>query len=219
MMGTAGIAAEKYSHVKYFPNRPAYYYYYDIAVDISKFGVESFDMLGQEVLVECLRAKYGDKVADWCRDFWMGERGRMCLAHTRYARCNNNMGVEVSWRLIKEAISGLASFSEFIRALCKFICRQLGDEHRNRMRTAGDANAFICHPKATKERYTAVQVVCVSQDPKRVLYIGGIHQQGPSRRPIQQHGEDDYGELDCTVAVAYKDRSVNFFAPSPPFRG
>ena len=36
MMGTAGIAAEKYSHVKYFPNRAAYDDYYDIAVDIGE---------------------------------------------------------------------------------------------------------------------------------------------------------------------------------------
>ena len=36
MVGTAGIAAEKYSHVKYFPNRAAYDDYYDIAVDIGE---------------------------------------------------------------------------------------------------------------------------------------------------------------------------------------
>ena len=82
---TAGIAAEKYSHVKYFPNRAAYDDYYDIAVDIGEVGVESFATRIQEMLVDYLRDKHGDKVADWCRDFWTGERGRMCLAHSRYA--------------------------------------------------------------------------------------------------------------------------------------
>ncbi len=38
MMGTAGIAAEKYSHVKYFPNHAAYDDYYDIVVDIGDIG-------------------------------------------------------------------------------------------------------------------------------------------------------------------------------------
>jgi hypothetical protein len=46
MVGTAGIAAEKYSHVKYFPNRAAYDDYYDIAVDIGEVGVESFAHTG-----------------------------------------------------------------------------------------------------------------------------------------------------------------------------
>ncbi len=75
-------------------------------------------LLDQEMFVEHLRTKYGDKVADWCRDFWTGERASMCLAQNQYAWCNNNMGVEVSWHLIKEICSGLASLSQFIGALC-----------------------------------------------------------------------------------------------------
>ena len=70
MVGTAGIVAEKYSHVKYFPNRAAYDDYYDIAVDIGEVGVESFATRIQEMLVDYLRDKRGDKVADWCRDFY-----------------------------------------------------------------------------------------------------------------------------------------------------
>jgi hypothetical protein len=159
MMGSAGIAAEKYSHVKYFPNRAAYDDYYDIAVDIGEVGVESFATRIQEMLVDYLRDKHGDKVADWCRDFWTGERGRMCLAHSRYAGCNNNMGVEVSWRQIKRVCPSLASLAEFIGALCKFIRRQLGEEHRDRLRKEGDSNAFIRYPTATKSMYDAVQDV------------------------------------------------------------
>ncbi len=82
------------------------------------------------MLVDYLREKHGDKVADWCRDFWMDERGRMCLAHSRYARCNNNlnMWVEVSWHPIEPVCPGLASLAEFMRALCKFIRHQLGED-------------------------------------------------------------------------------------------
>ena len=43
----------------------------------------------------------------------------MCLAHSRYAGCNNNMGVEVSWRLIKSIWSCLATLAQLIGALCK----------------------------------------------------------------------------------------------------
>jgi hypothetical protein len=130
MAGTAGIAAEKYSHVKYFPNRAAYDDYYDIAVDIGEVGVDSFATRIQEMLVEYLREKHGDSVADWCRDFWTSERGRMCLAHSRYAGCNNNMGVEVSWRNIKRVCPGLASLAEFIGALCNIHGYQQGQPRR-----------------------------------------------------------------------------------------
>ncbi len=66
MVGSAGIAAEKYSHVKFFPIRAAYDDYYDIAVDIGEVGVDSFATWFQEMLVDYLREKHGDKVADWC---------------------------------------------------------------------------------------------------------------------------------------------------------
>jgi len=63
IVGTAGIAAEKYSHVKYFPNSFADDDYYDIAVDIGEVGVDSFATRIQEMLVDYLRDKHGDKVA------------------------------------------------------------------------------------------------------------------------------------------------------------
>ena len=77
----AGIAADQHSHVKYFPCVPAYDDYDDILVGISEVGVESFATRVQELLVAYLRATYGDGPANWCRDFWTGDRGRMCLAH------------------------------------------------------------------------------------------------------------------------------------------
>ena len=66
------------------------------------------------------------------------------------------MGVEVAWRLIKAICSELCYLSQFIAALCKFIRTQLGEEHMDRLRKAGDANAFIIHPKPTKEMYGAM---------------------------------------------------------------
>ena len=69
------------------------------------------------------------------------------------------MGVEVSWRLIKEICSNLACLAQFIGALCKFIRTRLGEEHMDSMRKAGAANAFINHPKPTNEMYDAVQAM------------------------------------------------------------
>jgi hypothetical protein len=74
----------------------------DIVVNICEIGVESFATRAQHMLVDYLRSNYGDKVANWCQDFWTGDRGRMCLCHSRHAGCNNNMGVDVSWRDIKK---------------------------------------------------------------------------------------------------------------------
>ena len=124
--GTAGIAAQNYSQVHQFPFRAAFDDYYDRAVDIGEVGVPEFADLVQGLLVDYIQAKYGDKPADRCREFWTGDRGRMCLSHAGYAGSNNNMGVEFSWRLIKEICSYLVSLATFIGALCKFICTQLG---------------------------------------------------------------------------------------------
>ncbi len=63
MVGTAGIAAEKYSHTQYFPNRAAYNDYYDIDIFICEVWVESSAMLVLEMLIEYLSTKYGQKFA------------------------------------------------------------------------------------------------------------------------------------------------------------
>ena len=159
--GTAGIAASNYSHVHQFPSRKAYDDYYDRVVDIGEVGVPEFADRVQGLLVDYIRAraKYGDKPADWCREFWTGDRGRMTLAHARYTGSNNNVGVEVSWRLIKAICSDLCCLAQFIAGLCKFIHTQLGEEHMERLRKRGDANAFITNPQPTKEMYDAVQAM------------------------------------------------------------
>ena len=115
--GTAAIAADHGGQRKQFPDGPAYDDYYDLVVDIGDIGVESFADRVQALLVVYLRETYGDGPADWCEEFWTGDRGRMCLAHARYSGSNNNMGVEVSWKLIKEICSYLVGLSTFKTAL------------------------------------------------------------------------------------------------------
>ena len=69
--GTASIAADNHSHVKYFPDVKAYDDYYDIIVDIGEVGVESFADRVQELLVDYLRATYGDALR-------RGTHSRLC---------------------------------------------------------------------------------------------------------------------------------------------
>jgi hypothetical protein len=99
----SGIASAHHSHVKQFPNVAAYDDYYDIVVDAAEIGIDQFARRVQSLLVQYLRASYGDDTTNWCERFWTGDRGRYCLVHSRYAGCNNNMGVEVTWRDIKKS--------------------------------------------------------------------------------------------------------------------
>jgi hypothetical protein len=85
----------------------------------------------------------------------------MSLAHGRYAECNNKMGVNVSWCGIKAICSCSATLAQFISApsQCKFIRRQLREEHMQCLQRESHENAFICESKATKKKYDAVQVM------------------------------------------------------------
>ncbi len=60
----ASIAAPQYSHVSRFPNQRAYNEHYDFVVDISDIGVDGFATRAQAMLVDHLRAEYGDEIAD-----------------------------------------------------------------------------------------------------------------------------------------------------------
>ncbi len=99
----AGIALAHHSHVKQFPDVAAYDDYYDIVVNTGEFAVDRFATRVQSLLMQYLRACYGNDTANWCERFWTGDRGQYCLVHSRYAGCNNNMGVEVNWRDIKKS--------------------------------------------------------------------------------------------------------------------
>ena len=147
-------------HVKHFDSHAAYDDYYDLAVDIGDIGVEQFATKVQSMLVHYLRAQYCDGPADWCERFWTGARGRYCLVHSRYAGCNNNMGVEVGWREIKKICDVLAKLGAFIGALCHFISSALGSESMARLKLdSGDRNAFIRIPRPLKFMWDQVQSV------------------------------------------------------------
>jgi hypothetical protein len=72
----SGIASANRSHVKQFPDVAAYDDYYDIVVDTGEIGVEQFAARVQSLLVQYLRARYGNDTANWCERFWTGDRGR-----------------------------------------------------------------------------------------------------------------------------------------------
>ena len=126
-------------------------------VGIGDIGVITFANRAQGLLVDYLREKYGDDCADWFRDYWTGKRGRLCLAHARYAGSNNNMGVEVSWRDIKKLCSAGCTLAYFLSMLCKFIRTVLGEEHMQALVDMGTPNAFINDPQPTKDMWDAVQ--------------------------------------------------------------
>ncbi len=46
---------------------------------IAAASVEQFAMRIQHLLVQYLRACYGDDTANWCERFWTGDHGRRCL--------------------------------------------------------------------------------------------------------------------------------------------
>ncbi len=83
----------------------------------------------------------------------------MCLAHSRYAKCNNNMGIEVSWRDIKKLLPPNCSLGQFLGALCDYIKTALGKEHMQRLLEVFSGNSFIREPIATKDTWDGVQSV------------------------------------------------------------
>jgi hypothetical protein len=135
----------------------AYNEYYDFVVDICDIGIESFATLAQTMLVDHLRKHYGDMIANWCKTFWSEARGRMCLDHSRYAGCNNNMGIEVSWRDIKKLLPPNCSLGQFLGALYHYIKTALGEEHIQRLLEVFSGNSFIREPIVTKDMWDGVQ--------------------------------------------------------------
>jgi hypothetical protein len=136
------------SHVKQFPDVAAYDDYYDIVVDTGEIGV---DQVAARLLVEYLKARNGDDTANWCERFWTGNHGRYCLVHSRYAGCNNNMGVEVTWRDNKKSCVSLGTLGAFIGTLCWFIATAMGEENMKRLKDdSGVPNSL--HPRAEADQ-------------------------------------------------------------------
>jgi hypothetical protein len=107
------------------------------------------------MLVDHLREHYGHGIANGCKTFWTEARGRMCLADSRYAGCNNNMGIKVSWRYIKKLLPPNCSLGQF--AFCHYIKTALGEEHMQQLSKVGSGNAFIREPIAPKDMWDGVQ--------------------------------------------------------------
>ena len=57
MLYYAGIAAENYSHVRYFPCRTDYDIFYAILLRVADIAVLSFASIMQKLIVDFLRAK------------------------------------------------------------------------------------------------------------------------------------------------------------------
>jgi hypothetical protein len=155
----AGIAASKYSHVKYFPNQDVYSEYYDFVVDICDIWVESFATRAQTrtMLVDHLSEHYGNGIPYRCNTFWTEVRGRMFLVHNRYAGCNNNTEIEVSWRDIKKLPPPNCSLGQFLGTLCHYIKTALGEDQLQRLSNVRSWNAFIREPISTKKMWDGVQ--------------------------------------------------------------
>jgi hypothetical protein len=128
-------------------------------LSICDIGVENFATRAQTILVDHMREHYGNGIANLCKTFWTEARERMCLAHSRYAGCNNNMGIKVSWRDIKKLLPPNCSLGQFLGVLCHYIKTALGEpeEHMQRFSKVGSCNAFIHEPILTKEMWDGVQ--------------------------------------------------------------
>jgi hypothetical protein len=81
-----------------------------------------------------------------------------CVLHNRYAGCNNNMGIKVSWRDIKKVLPANCTLSQFLGALCHYIKTYLREKHMQRLLDIScNGNAFIRTPTPTKEIWDGVQ--------------------------------------------------------------
>jgi hypothetical protein len=110
------------------------------------------------LLVDCLRARYGDDTANWCERSWTGDRDWYCLVHSQYAGCNNNISVEVTWRDIKKSCDSLGALGAFIRTFCRFIATAIGEENMKRLKDDSRVPAaFIRAPRPIKEMWDQLQ--------------------------------------------------------------
>ncbi len=146
----SGIAPATRSHVKQFPDVTAYDDYYDIVVDTGEIGVDQFATRLQHLLVDHLRAHYSDDTANWCERFWRGDHGRYCLVHSQYAGCNNNMGVELTWRDIRKSCDSLGTLGAFIATMCRFIATAMKEENMKRLKD--DPGLPECQPPSSARR-------------------------------------------------------------------
>ena len=112
-----------------FPKCEAYDDFYTIMEQFVDIGVASFKEFAVKALLSYLSTHVSDESAAWFESYKSGLRGRYCLCNAGYAGSNNNMGMEVDWRDIKEQVPHTASLCTFLGELWQFI-KQLAIEHK-----------------------------------------------------------------------------------------
>jgi hypothetical protein len=80
------------------------------------------------------------------------------LAHAGHEGSNNNMGVEVDWRDMKQLVPVSATLATFTGALIKNIS-DLGIEHADFLCRQGQPNLFPSVPKQLKSMYDLMQAM------------------------------------------------------------
>ena len=193
----SGISAANYSHVHFFPERANYDEFYELVIRVVKIAFEDFAEYAQELLVQHLRAHFGDRSADWYEEFRTGARGRYCLAHSMHGGTNNNMGVEVDWRDIKKLCPPSCSLSTFLGALFHFI-KELGKEHEQVLIDAGEPNFFISEPRITKELWDGMQEL----HPKTLSTTFLVRQKDSHGRDLAKAFAERVREIDATEGSA-----------------
>ena len=101
-----GIAAANSSHVQYFDGedrRDKYDDFYEQLVRVKDIVVISFADTAQKLLATYTREELEQpRATNWYEGHWTGQHGRNSLAHAGYAGSNNNMGIEVDCRDLKD---------------------------------------------------------------------------------------------------------------------
>jgi hypothetical protein len=104
----SGIADAGYYHVDYFdcPKlREHYDDFYGKVLQVVNVNVLSFAYHVQALLVVfIIHVLERPRAAEWFREWWTGPRGCWTLAHASHAESNNNMGMEVDWRDMKQLV-------------------------------------------------------------------------------------------------------------------
>jgi hypothetical protein len=132
------------------------------------------------------RKQFGDKPADWAKENWTNKRRRICICHAKYSGCNNNFGIRVGFRDIKEAKSANACVGTFIRGLVHNMKEQDKEDERNMIKVEnGTPDAFIKSPVATKAMCDRVQSMH-----QKTLRVSSVLGNGKHARELDQKFHD-----------------------------
>ena len=71
----SGIDVANYSHVHNSPVRENYDVFYELIICVVKIAFEKLATFVQELLVQHLRARFGDRPASWYGEHWTGAKG------------------------------------------------------------------------------------------------------------------------------------------------